>query len=301
MQLKDYFTFFRWKNLLMIFLVQALLKFILFQKFNLSVSLDLFHFLLLALSSIFIAIAGYVINDINDIKADEMNKPNRVFVGNKLPVKTANNLFLIFNSLGLLIGFYLTIYIHKNSFFIIYIIISLLLYRYAIDLKKRYITSNIVVSFIIFLSILIVPIFDIVPATNSFNKESQIVIFKLVFTISLFAFFLTLIREILKDLEDILGDKIIHARTIPIINGEAKTKIILIILSFLLFIAVNIFAYQNFSTHIIFSLYLTGFVSLPLLYFGFKIKSSNTKKEYHRLSNILKAIMLLGILSILFY
>ena len=301
MQLKDYFTFFRWKNLLMIFLVQALLKFILFQKFNLSVSLDLFHFLLLALSSILIAIAGYVINDINDIKADEINKPNRVFVGNKLPIKTANNLFLIFNSLGLLIGFYLTIYIHKNSFFIIYIIISLLLYRYAIDLKKRYITNNIVISFIIFLSILIVPVFDIVPATNSFNKESQIVIFKLVFIISLFAFFLTLIREILKDLEDILGDKIIHARTIPIINGEAKTKIILIILSFLLFLAVNLFAYQNFSTHMVFSLYLAGFVSLPLLYFGFKIKSSSTKKEYHQLSNILKAVMLLGILSILFY
>jgi len=300
MQIKDYFVFFRWKNLLMIILVQALLKFFLFQKYSLSVSLDLTHFLLLILSSVFIAMAGYVINDINDIKTDEINKPDKVFVGKKISIKNANNLFLVFNSLGLLIGFYLTIYIHKNSFFIIYIIISLLLYRYAIDLKKRYITGNIVVSFIIFLSILIVPVFDIVPATNSFNRLSQMMIFKLVLIIAIFAFFLTWIREILKDLEDIPGDKIIHSKTIAIVKGIQKTKYILIALSFLLFAGVNYFAFINYVNNILFSSYLIVFVSVPLLYFAVRIKSSNTIKEFHKLSNLLKAIMLSGILSVLF-
>lgn len=301
MQIKDYFIFFRWKNLLMIVLVQALLKFVLFQKFELNITLDLIHFILLALSSVFIAIAGYVINDINDIKADEINKPSKVFVGKKIPFKTANNLFLAFNSIGLLIGFYLTIYIHKNSFFIIYIIISLLLYRYSIDLKKRYIVSNLVVSFVVFLSILIVPIFDIVPATNALNRDSQIIIFKLVFIISSFAFFLTWMREILKDIEDIEGDKKIHSKTIPIVNGVQKSKSILTILSILTFIGVTYFVYQMYQTNNIASIYLLIFVSMPLLYFALKIKVANTKKEYHQLSNLLKAIMLLGILSILMY
>ena len=301
MQIKDYLVFFRWKNLLMIVLVQVLIKFVLFQKFELNVTLDLLHFILLVLSSVLIAMAGYIINDINDIKADEINKPDKVFVGKKIPFKTANNLFLICNSLGLLIGFYLTIYIHKNSFFIIYIIISLLLYRYAIDLKKRYIINNIVVSIVVFLSILIVPIFDIVPATNALNRDSQIVIFKLVFIISIFAFFLTWIREILKDIEDIEGDKKINSKTIPIVNGVQKTKSVLIAMSVLTFIAVTYFVYQMYQTNTIVSIYLLVFVSLPLLYFAFKLKISNTKKEYHQLSNLLKAIMLLGILSILLY
>jgi len=301
MQIKDYFVFFRWKNLIMIVLVQAFLKFFLFQKYSLSVSLDLIHFLLLILSSVFIAMAGYIINDINDIKADEINKPDRVFVGKKISIKNANNLFLVFNSLGLLIGFYLTIYIHKNSFFIIYIIISLLLYRYAIDLKKRYIVSNLIVSLIIFLSIIIVPVFDIVPVTNSFNRMSQMIIFKLVLIIAIFAFFLTWIREILKDLEDIPGDKIIHSKTIAIVNGIQKTKYILIGLTVLLFIFVNYFAIINYATNAIFSSYLVVFVGVPLFFFAFKIKGAITIKEFHKLSNFLKVVMLLGILSILFY
>lgn len=301
MQFKDYFVFFRWKNLLMILLVQALLKFVLFQNFSLSVSLDIFHFLLLAISSVFIAIAGYVINDINDIKADEINKPDKVFVGHKISIKNANNLFLIFNSLGLLIGFYLTIYIHKNSFFIIYIIISLLLYRYAIDLKKRYITGNLIISIIVFLSILIVPVFDIVPATNSFNKETQAAAFKLVFIIGLFAFFLTFIREILKDMEDVEGDKKIKAKTIPVINGEQKSKLVVTVLGSFLFFAIGYFVYITFPKNIIVSVYLLIFVNLPLLYFLFKINRTTSKKGYHQGSNLLKAIMLFGILSILFY
>ncbi len=301
MQIKNYLVIFRWKNLLMIILVQALLKFVLFQKFELNITLDFIHFLLLALSSVFIAMAGYIINDINDIKADEINKPNKVFVGKQISFKTANNLFLAFNSLGLLIGFYLTIYIHKNSFFIIYIIISLLLYRYSIDLKKRYIVSNLVVSFIVFLSIIIVPIFDIVPATNALNRDAQIVIFKLVFIISIFAFFLTWIREILKDIEDVAGDKKIHSKTIPIVNGIQKSKSVLAILSIITFIGVTYFVYHIYQTNSIASMYLLVCVSLPLLYFAFKIKVAKTKKEFHQLSNLLKAIMLLGILSILMY
>ncbi len=300
MKIKDYFTFLRWKNLLMIFIIQALIKFVLFQKFDLNVTLDIFHFFILTFSTIFIAMAGYVINDINDIKADEINKPNRVFVGKKLSFKKANNLFLVFNSLGLLLGFYLTIYINKNSFFIIYIITSLLLYRYAIDLKKRYLISNIVISLIIFLSIIIVPVFDIVPATNSFNQESQIIAFKLVSIIGIFAFFLTLIREIVKDMEDIEGDKRIKARTIPIVNGLHKTKMVLIGLSMVLFIGINYFVYKIFHINTIISYYLLAFVNLPLLYFMWKIKNASTKKEFHRCSDFLKIIMLLGMLSVLF-
>ena len=301
MKIKDYFTFFRWKNLLIVILIQFLLKFILFQKFNLSSSLNNFHFFLLTLSTICIAIAGYIINDINDVKADQINKPNKVFVGNKISFSKANNLFLIFNSIGLLIGFYLTIYITKHSFFIIYIIASLLLYRYAVDLKKRLIISNLTVSFVVFLSIIIVPVFDLVPATNNYNNQSQILVFNTVLVISAFAFFLTLLREIVKDLEDIEGDKKIKARTLPIIYGEKKTKIILGILGFVPFLGIIYYAYYFYKTNPNLTYYLIAFVCLPLLYFLVKLFNSNSKVAYNKLSSVLKLIMLLGMLSILFF
>ena len=300
MTLKDYLVFIRWKNLLMILLIQFLIKFILFQKFDLSVSLDNLHFFLLSLSTICIAAAGYIINDIHDIKADLINKPNRVFVSKKISVSRANNLFIAINSIGLLLGFYLSFYINHNSFFIIFILTSLLLYRYAIDLKNRLLIGNVVIAVIVFFSIMIIVVFDIVPATNNYNNQTQIHIVKLLLLISGFAFSLTLLREIIKDLEDVIGDKKINAKTLPIVWGETKTKKFLFFLSLFIFMGINYFSFLLYQSNLYAAAYLTIIVSLPLLYFLLMINRSKTKNDYHKLSGLLKIIMLLGILTILF-
>lgn len=298
MKLKDYLTFFRWKNLLIIILIQFIIKFVLFQKFELSTSLDIFHFSILTLSTLCIAIAGYIINDVQDIEADKVNKPNKVFVGKKISVTKANNLFIAVNSAGLLLGFYLSIYINQNSFFIIYILTSFLLYRYAINLKKKLIIGNLTIAFVIFLSIMLVAFFDLVPATNNYNSLIQFKVFKILLSISGFAFFLTLLREIIKDLEDIKGDKKIDAKTIAIVFGTKKTKQILVAIGAIPFISINYLIYLLYNTNIYTSIYLAIFIGLPLLYLMFKIPRSNNKKEYKKLSNLLKLIMLLGIFSI---
>lgn len=300
MTLKDYLVFIRWKNLLMILLIQLLIKFVLFQKFDLSVSLDNLHFFLLSLSTICIAAAGYIINDIHDIKADLINKPNKVFVSKKISVSRANNLFIVINSIGLLLGFYLSFYINHNSFFIIFILTSLLLYRYAIDLKNRLLIGNVVIAVIVFFSIMIIIVFDIVPATNNYNNQTQIHIVKLLLLISGFAFSLTLLREIIKDMEDVIGDKKINAKTLPIVWGETKTKKLLFFLSLFIFMGINYFSFLFYQSNLYAAVYLTIIVSLPLLYFLLKINRSKTKNDYHKLSGLLKIIMLLGILTILF-
>lgn len=301
MKIKDYFHFFRWKNLAIIILIQVLIKFVLFQKFELSTSLDDLHFGILVLSTIFIAIAGYIINDIEDIETDKINKPNKVFVSKKISIKKANSLFIIINSIGLLLGFYLSIYIDKSSFFVIYIIISLLLYRYAIDLKNRALIGNLIISFIVFLCVTLIILFDIVPATNNFNNLAQLEVTKLVLILAGFAFFLTLLREITKDLEDKKGDEKINANTLPIALGDKKTKNILIFISLIPLIGINYFAFTLYINNLYLAIFLTFFISLPLLYFLLKIKKANTKKEYSSLSNLLKIIMLLGVLSIFLF
>lgn len=299
MQLKNYFIFFRVKNLLMILFIQLLVKYILFDKFNLTLSLDNFQFTLLVVSTLLIALAGYIINDINDIKADNINKPQRVFAGKLLSMQKADNLFLIFNFIGLLLGYYLSYSIDKISFFAIYIIASLLSYLYSIKIKKMVFTKNLTVSFLVFLSIFIIGLYDIVPATSAYNNQGQLDVFNLVLKISVFAFLLTLLREIIKDIEDVEGDKKAGIKSLPIVLSIQKTKIILYGIAILTLASIDYFAINLYKSNTIASLYLLIVVSLPLLYFMLKLYGSKSKLEFHKLSKLLKIIMVLGMLTIL--
>ena len=299
MKVKDYFTFFRWKNLLMIVLIQLLIKFVLFQKFHLSASLDNLHFGILVLSTLFIAIGGYIINDLHDVKADLINKPKNVFVGTKITVKQTNRLFVIFNSIGLLLGFYLSNHIDRNSFFVVYLIISLLLYRYSINLKKKLLIGNLIISLIVFLSLFIIVLFDLVPVTNSYNRETQLEVSNIILIYSCFAFVLTLIREIVKDLIDIEGDEEIKCKSIPIVYGTKKTKIVLVLLSISTLLSISYIAFLVYNEYNYLSYYLLLLIGLPLLYFIFILNRSSSKEDFKKLSNLLKIIMLIGIISIL--
>ena len=299
MTLKDFLIFIRWKNVILISMIMFLIKFALFEKFELNVTLDNFHYFLLTISTVFIAIAGYIINDIYDVKADEINKPNRLFVGKKIGRTQAYNLFIAFNSVGLLIGMYLSHHIGHTSYFIIYVLTSLLLYQYAKQLKRIFIVSNVLVSFVVFLSIALPSVFDLLPVTNAFNESKQMVGFKLLLLFAVFGFFLTLLREIVKDMEDIKGDAEIEARTIPIVLGIKKTKAILGIITLFLFMAIVYFAYMLMNFDLSASIYLSIFVAIPLVYFVLDLWKTKDKKGFHRSSGILKLIMLMGILTIL--
>lgn len=296
---KDYFIFFRWKNILMILLIQYLFKYILFEKFKIQVSLDHLHFALLALSTAFVAIAGYIINDIQDVKADIINKPEKLFVDKKITRISAQNLFIGFNSVGLILGMYLSYYIGHTSYFIIFVLTSLLLYQYAKQLKKRLLIGNIIVSSIVLFCILMLAVFDVAPATNNYNLESQMGILHIVLMFGGFGFILTFLREVVKDMEDIEGDRAIEAKSLPIVLGEKQTKRILVIISFLLVAALSYVSYSVYPAHRYVSYYLLGLVVLPLLYFMIMLTKAGSKNDFHKLSAILKLIMLLGILSML--
>jgi len=301
MKIKDYLIFFRVKNLLMIVIIQLLLKYVLFKKFDLTTSLDNFHFFILVLSTILITVAGYIINDINDIESDEINKPSKTFINKKISIKKADMLFLILNFIGLILGYYLSYSIDKISFFAIFIIASLLSYLYSIKLKKNILFKNLIVSFLAFLSIFIVGLYDIVPATNNFNNQCQLYVFNLILKISIFSFLLTLLREMVKDLVDIKGDKKANTKTIPIVIGINKTKVLLILIGIFTVIAIIYFSISIFITYPLATYYLIIFISLPLLYFVLKINYSNTKKSFSNLSNLLKITMLLGILIVFLF
>ena len=291
----------RWKNLILIALVQALIKYALFESFGIDITLNNWQFLLLVLVTLCIAAAGNVINDIYDIETDLVNKPSKVIIGKQISEKSALNLFIVLNVLGVGLGFYLANEIGKNGFAAVFVIISALLYIYASHLKQTLLIGNIVISALVAMSLIIVGLFDLLPAITPQNQQTQLTVFKILLNYALFAFIINLLREMVKDIEDIDGDYKAEMKTLPIVIGrERAAKIVFICSLFPLFGVIYYLVVYLYKQPLAVGYFLI-FIIAPLLYFTIKSYTAETKIELKHLSNILKLIMLFGVLSLLLY
>lgn len=295
------FNLIRWKNLVLIALVQVLVKYALFDSFNIQLTLNTVQFIMLIVSTVSIAAAGNIINDIYDIETDLVNKPQKVIVGKSISEKKALNLFIILNVLGVGLGFYLSNTIDRSGFAVIFVIISALLYIYASYLKQTLLIGNIVVSMLVGLSILIVPVFDLIPSITNSNRELYLDIFKIAFNYAVFAFMINLLREIIKDIEDINGDYKAQMKTLPIQIGRDRTTLFVFALSFVPLIAVVHYIISYLYNYLFATVYFLLLIVGPMLYFTIKTFSAEQKKDYQHLSMVLKLIMLFGVLSLLLY
>ena len=291
----------RWKNLVLILLTHILIKFALLEAFDVLTVLDHLHFAVLTLATLCLAAAGNIINDIYDVETDTINKPNQVIIGKQISEKAAHNLFFAFNVIGVLLGFYLSNHIGKQAFFGIFVITSLLLYLYASTLKRTIVIGNLVISVLVGMSILIVGIFDVIPATFSQNAESQLTFIKIILDYAIFAFLVNLVRELIKDIEDTDGDYKSEMNTLPIALGRERAKKIAFAISIIPIAAVIFYVVTYLYKQQWAIFYFLIFVIAPLIYATIKIFSAETKTDYRLLSNIYKLVMFLGILSLLLY
>jgi 4-hydroxybenzoate polyprenyltransferase len=291
----------RWKNLLMIALVQLLIKYALLEPFGVHTSLNTLGILLLILATTCIAAAGNIINDIYDVETDFINKPRKLIVGKTVSEKTAYNLFIIFNVIGVGVGFYLSNYVGKSAFFSIFVIVSALLYIYASYLKQMLLIGNITISILVALSLIVVGIFELLPEITNLNRQTQLTFFKIIFDYASFAFIINLLREITKDIEDIDGDYKAGMNTLPIVFGRERAAKILFALSFIPILVVGYYVVNSLYKNQFAVLYFLILIIGPLLYVSIKTFNATTKKEFHHISSLYKLIMLFGMLSLLLY
>ena len=221
MEILAFFKLIRWKNLLLIIYVQVLLKFLVFTSFNVSTNLSIIQFSALLISIILITSAGYIINDIYDLKTDLINKPKKVIVTKQYSIVKAQQLYLLLNSFGIILGIGLSLNIEKPSYSFIFIGTSLLLYYYSKKIKYKPLIGNLIVSLLISISILILYVFDINKTVQSTNQQ---LVINIILMLAFFAFFLNLIREIIKDIEDVNGDNNLNMNTLPIVLGKKRSK-----------------------------------------------------------------------------
>lgn len=291
----------RYKNLIIIIIVQWLIKYGLFESMGVATTLDHHHFFLLVLATVFIAAGGYIINDIYDVNIDKINKSEKVIINKKISESTAYNLYLIFTFLGVVTGFYLSNHISTPGFAALFILSAALLYMYATFIKSILLVGTLIISVLVSLSLIIIGVFELVPAIDYLNQQIQLEAFSILLYYSFFAFILTFLREIVKDIEDINGDKNGGRQTLPIVIGRKRTAFVCFVLAIASTALILVYMYEFLYRNPWVMLYFLIAVIGPLLYFIVKIFTAETKVEFRHLSNVLKLVMVMGLLSLLFY
>jgi 4-hydroxybenzoate polyprenyltransferase len=149
-------------------------------------------------------------------------------------------------------------------------------------------------------SVLIIGIYDLYPVTNQENRALMGLLFRILLDYAIFAFILNFIREIVKDLEDIEGDRNQGMNTLPISFGISNTVKLVFGLSLIsVFLIINYINSYLFSSNLMIgTIYGMVLILAPLIYFTIKIWSAKLTKEFHHLSMVLKWILFFGILSI---
>lgn len=267
----------RFWNLVIIALAQYSTAIFLLGGFNIIYNKDLF---ILSLSTVIIAAAGYIINDYYDVKIDLINKPKRVVIGRVLKRRVAMILHTTLNFIGIGLGLFLSVEVAMLNF-----VSAVFLWAYSNQFKRMVLIGNLLVAFLTGLSIYIVGFhFD------PFNSY--------VIAYSMFAFFVTLIREIIKDLEDLKGDSTFGCRTLPVAYGLRTTKMVIYIVTGLLLISLSVLFYFFIDE------YMTIMCLSLIIPFGFlfyKLSKADTVREFNYLSNYCKFVMLAGITSMILF
>ena len=304
----SFFKLIRLKNLIIVSLTQLLIKFSLINPFVNNFTLSNNQFYLLILATVFITASGYIINDIYDVKTDEVNKEKEIIIGKLITSRNAIKWYITFNLLGLLLGTYIAYIVKKPLYSLIFVYCILSLWTYSKRMKTSFLIGNLQVSLLTALSIFNVALFDIIP--NGINKNyGEMMIFKIIMFYAAFAFIITFVREMIKDLEDIEGDKKIHAKTLAITYGIEKTKWVSLFFTIFIFLLITYFQYFQFSMIIseydiptwgvnIVAIIFTIFIQFLFLFLGFKIYTSKLKNDFYFISQLCKVIMIVGILSI---
>jgi len=257
------------------------------------------QFLLLVISTVLVAAAGYIINDYFDIQVDQLNK-RKIIVGNSIKRREAMALHFIFSGLGVGIGFFLGWKVGMWNLGFINLFSASALWLYSTHFKRNYLSGNILISLLSALVLIIVALYDILPASEQ-NDINAIVVFKIICIYAAFAFITTLIREIVKDLEDLEGDQKMGYETYAIVSGKKKAKNIVQTLSLLSILGVACILYSQFQADLYSFLYVLLFVEFPFLYFVWKLKNAEKSADFYSLSSWIKIIMLSGTLSMLVF
>lgn len=299
----------RWSNLLflaaLIWLMEKWVAVPILDKAAFGEQLPWYIVLLLMLATVLIAAGGYVINDYFDVKIDRINRPDEVIVTRSISKPTAMRLSIILSGLGIGFGIVLAILLRSMTFAILFIIIPGLLWFYSSSYKRLFMIGNLIISLLAALTPMIVAMANvailqlryatILPYTTLVHD-----LYAWLGGFALFAFLLTWVREIVKDMQDQMGDRELECHSMPVVWGDQWTKVFVTVLIVLTLAIIGYLWYQvlpferawsSLSTrYIVFGVVIPLLGSLGLLW------SAKIPSDYKTCQQLVKFTMLLGML-----
>ncbi len=305
----------RWPNLIFIAITQWMFYFFVVDSLRVGTSVSIhpasFHhllFYLLIIASVLIAAAGYIINDYFDMHIDAINKPDKVVVDKTLKRRWAILFHILFSFFGILISLFISYKTGKWIISIINIFCVLLLWFYSTTFKRKLLSGNIIIAALTAWVIIVVYFFAGAGNINYGGWHDGVYdvdirkLYKFTILYAGFAFIVSLIREVIKDMEDMFGDAKYDCKTMPIVWGVPAAKVftaVWIVVCIALLVIVQLYVWQSgwwvSALYSIFLIILPLFVILKGLYVATK------PADYHRLSSLIKMVILTGILSMLFF
>ena len=307
----------RFPNLAIIALTQYAIRFGIIYPFLQQADLDLFLseslFGMIEAATVLIAASGYIINDYFDVKLDHVNKPKQMVIGKSISRRQAMFLHTIVNAVGIGLAAYVAVKIEHPMLVLFQLVSAGLLWFYSVSFKKQILIGNVIIAALTALVPFTAGYYEIAVMYDHLSVDATVksieadslrsLLFSIQYLLywvigySAFAFLLTLIREIIKDCEDIEGDKAFECKTLPIVHGiPAAKKVASYLIAFLLILITFLeFMQANSGDWISFGYFLI-LISLPLIWVMIKLRKAKEKKHFFVISQVIKVLMLIGIL-----
>lgn len=258
------------------------------------------QFFLLVLSTVMIAAAGYIINDYFDVRIDKVNKPERLVIDKGVKRRVAMGAHTVINILAVLIGLYVSWSIGFWKLAIIHFICASGLWFYSTTFKRQFFIGNLIIASFTALVPLIVAVYELLPAYRNYTPLEDNLsfhsIWEYVLALSFFAFITTLLREMIKDIEDVDGDREYGCKTMPIVIGIKATKNVVVAIAIGTMVCLGYIQgmFSNIQDKASFFYFMIA-LQAPLLFLIVKIIKAKDKKQFRFAGNLSKFIMLMGI------
>jgi 4-hydroxybenzoate polyprenyltransferase len=306
----NFYKLIRGTNILIIALSMTFFRYFeitkMFDMVRKTPTLDTFHFALLCIAVMLIAAGGNVVNDYLDFANDKQFKPEKTVLGEWISLDEAFNLQATFSGLGIAIGYYLAWKINYWQLGNIFAIAAVLLWVYSVSLKKWFLVGNIVVALLSGVVFMLVVLFEPQLWDTSISPELKLFYSPILIkaqAYAIFAFWLSLIREIVKDAEDKMADTARTMKTLPILFSIKMTNLVLVIMIFLLMAGLISLCYYFYELELKNQFwYILLTLVVTLLLNSISVMIAKAKEDYHNISTFLKLNMLFGVFSMpIFY
>ncbi len=292
----------RWPNLCIVALTQVLVQYALIERYVGYVELPFPHFLLFVFVTVLIAASGYVVNDLYDLPTDRINKPDKLWIGRHVRKAVAWRYYLGMVAVGAVIAAGLAAYVDALHLWGIYLLAVGSMFSYSKWLKGRPFWGNLLVALFTAFVVWIVWFANrhVLATFAERQPHTAAWLWAMVHGYCLFALLSTLMREMIKDLEDETGDRLAGLCTLPIVYGVAFAKKLTVVVGVVLALLLGFVAIWLFAERRWLAMGTAMGLAIWVLWLCEATFRAQKKTDFAAVSMELKLIMVVGLIAVLF-